>query len=163
MINKNPKEHDYIKNWAEFEFMPGIIDVVRELNKKFLVVVVSNQRGIVRGLMSEKDLEEIHKKMKEKFLEHGAKIDAIYFCPHDIEDNCSCRKPKPGMLLQVAKDLNIDLKNSYMIGDSISDIEAGKNAGCKAILLNNIDFAEKHKIKPDFLIKNISEIIKIIK
>lgn len=137
VINKNSKEHDYVKSWGEFEFLPGIIETVRELNKDFLVVVVSNQRGIARGMMTKENVEEVHKNMVKEFSRKGAKIDAIYVCPHDDSDNCNCRKPKPGMILKAAKDLDIDLKESYVIGDSISDIEAGKKAGCKPILFKN--------------------------
>lgn len=157
VINKNPKEHDYVKNWGEFEFLPGAADAIKKLNKNFLVVVVSNQRGLARKTFSLKNLEDIHNKMKEKLGRVGAKIDAIYFCPHDFRDNCRCRKPKPGMIFKAAKDFNIDLEQSYMIGDRPEDIEAGIAAGCKTVFLG-----DNKKVKPDFFAKNISDTLKII-
>lgn len=137
VINKKAPEHDYIKNWSSFEFLPGVAKAISELNKNFLVVIVSNQRGIARGLMTVNDLEYIHNKMQLELIKNGAKIDKIYFCPHDVKDNCECRKPKPGMLFMAASDLNIDLPKSYMIGDAESDIKAGQAAECKTILVDS--------------------------
>jgi len=136
VINRKPAPHDYVKKWSEFEFIPGIEKLIKRVNEKgYLVIVVTNQRGIARGLMAKRDLEEIHRKMKEELKKKGAKIDAIYYCPHDVEDNCNCRKPKPGMILKAAKDFNIDLADSIAIGDSGPDIMAGKAAGCKTMLV----------------------------
>lgn len=157
VINKKAKEHDYIKNWEEFEFLPNVAETIRELNKEFLVVIISNQRGIGRGMMTTKDINDIHIKMKEELLRKGAVIDGIYFCPHADNDNCSCRKPMPGMLLMAAEELNIDLADSFMIGDSVSDIEAGKKAGCKTILISN-----SKNMGSDYVISSLSAVIKII-
>jgi histidinol-phosphate phosphatase family protein len=157
VINKKAKEHDYIKNWEEFEFLPNVAETIRELNKEFLVVIISNQRGIGRGMMTTKDINDIHIKMKEELLRKGAVIDGIYFCPHADNDNCSCRKPMPGMLLMAAEELNIDLADSFMIGDSVSDIEAGKKAGCKTILISN-----SKNTGADYVISSLSAVIKII-
>lgn len=138
IINKKPLPHDYVKKWSEFKFIPRIEKLIKRANKKgLLVIVVTNQRGIARGLMTKKNVEEIHRKMKEVLKRKGAKIDAIYYCPHNVKDNCRCRKPKPGMLLQAAKDFNISLKESVIIGDDETDIGTGKEAGCKTILIRN--------------------------
>ena len=99
---------------------------------------MTNQRGIAKGLMTEKDLEEIHRRMIEELKKHGAHIDDIFYCPHDISDNCNCRKPKPGMLIQAQKKWDIDFAQSYIIGDSNSDIEAGQQVGCQGILTTNL-------------------------
>lgn len=132
-------ENDYVKNWDEFNFLPGAIEAIKAITEKgYLVIVVTNQRGIARGLMTEKDLEEIHRRMCEELQKHGAHIDDIFFCPHDIKDNCNCRKPKPGMLIEAQKKWNIDFAQSYIIGDSESDIEAGKRVGCKGILTTEL-------------------------
>jgi histidinol-phosphate phosphatase family protein len=157
VINKKAKEHDYIKNWGEFEFLPNVAEIIKKLNKNFLVIIVSNQRGIGRGLMTVNDLNDIHEKMKEELSKKGAKIDGIYFCPHTDEENCACRKPMPGMLLRAAKDFNINLSQSYMVGDSSSDVQAGKNAGCKTILIGN----SKDAIA-DYVVLSLSEVVKII-
>lgn len=128
-------EKDYVKNWDEFHFLPDTIKAIKTINEKgYLVIVVTNQRGIAKGLMTEKDLQEIHRRMCEELQKHGAYIDDIFYCPHDIKDNCNCRKPKPGMLIEAQKKWNIDFAQSYIIGDSESDIEAGKRVGCKGIL-----------------------------
>ena len=88
--------------------------------------------------------------------------EVVYFCPHDIEDNCSCRKPKPGMLLKAAKDLNIDLAKSYIIGDGSGDILAGQSAGCKTIFLGSSELAKEWRIKPDFITENFSRILEYL-
>jgi len=135
VINKKPPEHDYIKSWDEFEFIPGIENLIKIFNEKGdLVIVFTNQAGVARKLMTEEALNEINRKMTEELKKKGAIIDAVYSCIHGYTDNCECRKPKPGLLLMAAKDLNIDLKKSLAIGDSEVDIIAGKMAGCKTLL-----------------------------
>jgi histidinol-phosphate phosphatase family protein len=123
---------DYVKSWEEFEFLPDIFDVLPLAHQGgFLAVLVTNQRGIGRGLMSADLLEAIHDRMQSALLQRtGHRFDAIYFCPHDTPDGCDCRKPLPGMLLRAAADLRIDLEGSWMVGDSESDIQAGIAAGC---------------------------------
>lgn len=136
VINKKMPEGDYVKNWDEFEFLPGAIEAVKLLNQNgYQVYVITNQRGIARGLMTEEDLDDIHQKMQRELKRQSVNIDDIYYCPHNYEDNCDCRKPKPGMLLQAASDHNLDLTKAICIGDSNFDVEAGKAAGCKAILV----------------------------
>ena len=140
IINQKPKEHDYVKSWDEFKFIPGVDTLIREINSKgYFVIIITNQRGIARGLVKEDTVKEIHCNMVRKLKEKGAIINAIYYCPHNIEDKCNCRKPKPGMILKAVKDLNIDLKRSILIGDDKSDIMAGKKAGCETILLKNFE------------------------
>ena len=139
VINQKAPEHDYIKSWAEFHFLPGVKEAIRRIREEgFLVIVVTNQRGIARGLMTEKDLQEIHQRMCEELQQHGAHIDDIFCCPHDIKDNCACRKPKPGMLIQAQKKWDIDFAQSYIIGDSNSDIEAGQHVGCRGLLTTEL-------------------------
>ena len=138
-------ENDYVKIWGEFRFLPGVKEAVRILNeKRYLVIVVTNQRGIARGLMTESDLKDIHRRMSTQFQKHGAHIDDIFYCPHDISDNCACRKPKAGMLIEAQKKWDIDFSQSYIIGDSQSDIEAGKRVGCRGILTTELIKIVKH-------------------
>ncbi len=121
----------YVLKWEQFRFLSGAKEAVSMLNKKgYLVVIVTNQRGIGRGLMKESDLKEIHHNMLREFGEANAKIDDIFYCPHNIEDNCDCRKPKPGMIISAVKKWGIDLKASLLIGNSDSDMQAGRGAGC---------------------------------
>ncbi len=132
-------ENDYVKKWDEFCFLPGVFEAIKTIREKgYLVIVVTNQRGIAKGFMTEKDLEEIHQKMQKELETHGAQVDDIFFCPHDISDNCNCRKPKPGMLIQAQNKWDIDFTQSYIIGDSNSDIEAGHQVGCQGILTTNL-------------------------
>lgn len=125
--------NDYIKQWEEFILLPDILHVLPAIHRAgALAVVITNQRGIGRGLMSEDALREIHARMQDQMFERtGHRFDAIYHCPHDHADNCDCRKPLPGMLLRAAAEHHIDLGRSWMIGDSESDIAAGLAAGCR--------------------------------
>ena len=135
----------------------------------YLCIVVTNQPVIARGEITEKELENIHNKMETLLGEKGAYLDKIYYCPHhpdkgfegereELKIVCDCRKPKPGMLLQAAKDFNIDLEESWMIGDTKNDILAGRNAGCKTGLISdkNETFGENIKMQK---LKDIIEFI----
>jgi len=122
----------YCSRPEDFELLPGAAEGIKLFNEHgFKVVVVTNQSGIARGYFTEKMLAEIHDKMITQLAEHGAHIDAIYYCPHHPDDNCDCRKPRPKMVLQAATDLDIDLSQSYVVGDSEMDVELAKLAGCK--------------------------------
>lgn len=126
----------YVKSWDEFEFLPGSLDALRQLAELGLVVVVvSNQSAIGRGLMNAAQVEDINNRMNIEVVRAGGRIDGIYICPHHPEDQCDCRKPKPGMVLQAADDLSLSLKNSYLVGDAQSDVQAAKAAGVKPILV----------------------------
>ena len=132
----------FLRNIDDFELIEGVSEAIKRINQSgYLAIVVTNQPVIARGEVSWEELHEIHKKMETLLGKDGAYIDGIYICPHhpdkgfegerpEYKFDCDCRKPKPGLLLQAAKDFNIDLSKSYMIGDSERDVEAGKNAGC---------------------------------
>jgi histidinol-phosphate phosphatase family protein len=123
----------YCSRPEDFELLPGAAEAIRLLNEHgFKVVVVTNQSGIARGYFTEEMLARIHDKMRTELARHGAHVDAIYYCPHHPDDNCDCRKPKPKMVLQAAEDLDIDLSQSYVIGDDQKDMELARRAGCKA-------------------------------
>lgn len=92
VINRKAAEGDYIKSWSEFEILPGVVSSIKRLNEEgFLVIVISNQRCVARGIITEDELNEIHENMKEELAKKGAIIDDIYYCPHDIKDRCDCR------------------------------------------------------------------------
>jgi D-glycero-D-manno-heptose 1,7-bisphosphate phosphatase len=138
VINKKMPEGDYVKTWSEFEFLPGAIEALKMLYEAgYSIFVITNQRGIARGIMRKEDLDDIHNRMAIELEKYGVKLVGIYYCPHNDEDNCDCRKPKPGLLLRAAKEHNFDLKDSIFIGDSIKDIQAGINAGCRTILVDS--------------------------
>lgn len=136
IINKKI-EGDYVRNWSQFEFLPGAIQALMLLSKNdYQIYIITNQRGVGRSLMSLSDLENIHRRMLRELKKHKVKIDKIYYCPHN-ENECECRKPKPGLLFKAANENYLDLPRVIFIGDSQKDIEAGDAAGCKTILINN--------------------------
>lgn len=131
VLNRKAPEGHYVTRWEEMEFLPGAFEAVRLLNAAgFLVVVITNQRCVAKGLITPKELESLHARMRREFQSAGATIDAIYYCPHDYQPRCDCRKPQPGMLLEAARDHSIQMDASWMIGDSEHDVEAGRTAGC---------------------------------
>ena len=127
------KDVPYCSRPEDFELLPGAAEGIKLLNEHgFKVVVITNQSGIARGYFTEEMLARIHGKMQKELAKHGAHVDAIYYCPHHPDDNCECRKPKPKMVLQAALHLDIDLSQSYVIGDTEMDVELARQAGCKA-------------------------------
>lgn len=137
VINEKAPEHDYVKKWEEFKFLPGAIKAIKILNKNnFEIYIVTNQRGIARNMMSENDLKTIHKNMGDELSKHGARINSIYYCPHEHDERCNCRKPKPGMFFQAANTNYIDLTKSVFIGDGETDLQAGEAANIKTYLVS---------------------------
>lgn len=131
---KAPTEKDYVTRWEEMEILPGVANAIVRLNRAgFLVIVVTNQRAVAKGLITTAQLESIHHRMCQHLAREGARIVAVYYCPHELEPPCACRKPQTGMLLQAARTHNIDLASSWMVGDSAMDVEAGKRAGCRTV------------------------------
>lgn len=130
------KENDYILNWSEFEFYPGVTNAIRLLSEKFnTIVVISNQRGVGRGLMSERDLLDIQHRMRSEIGKNGGRIDKIYYCTA-TDAHHFYRKPNPGMALQAAKDFPmIDLSKTIMVGNKLSDMQFGRNAGTYTVYL----------------------------
>lgn len=133
----------YPSSSSQILIYPFSFEAVKRINRAgFLAIVITNQSGIGRGLLTEGDLESIHKNMKASFAANGASLDAFYFCPHYLDssdpkyrDDCSCRKPFPGMALQAASALDIDLQKSYMIGDKVEDILFGVNIQSQSVLV----------------------------
>lgn len=144
----------FLRNIDEFELMNGVTDAIKKVNASgYLAIVVTNQPVIARGEVSFEELELIHNKMETLLGKEGAYLDAIYFCPHhphkgyegerpELKFDCDCRKPKPGMLLKAALDFNIDLAQSWMIGDGENDVKAGQNAGCRTALIGNESYGQ---------------------
>jgi D-glycero-D-manno-heptose 1,7-bisphosphate phosphatase len=132
VINQKPREGEYITSWDDFHILPGVAEAIALLKKAgYAVIVVTNQRCVAKALIAIAELEEIHARMRESLARSGATLDGVYYCPHDYQSQCKCRKPAPGMLLEAAQELGLDLGSSWMVGDSDIDIQAGKNAGCK--------------------------------
>ncbi len=144
----------FLREAKQFELKDGVSEAIKKINQSgYLAVVVTNQPVIARGEVTYDGLQEIHNKMETLLGEDGAYLDGIYFCPHhpdsgyegeikELKIECECRKPKPGMLFKAAQDLNIDLEQSWMIGDGKNDIQAGKNAGCRTALIGSEDYGQ---------------------
>jgi histidinol-phosphate phosphatase family protein len=136
VINRKAREGEYVTRWEEMQILPGVAQAISLLNQAgFRVIVVSNQRCVAKGLITLAELEVLHEKMCGALASGGATIDAAYYCPHEKQPACRCRKPQPGLLLDAARDHGIDLGASWMIGDSGADVDAGRKAGCKTAML----------------------------
>jgi len=152
----------YMSKPEQFELLPKVAEGIRLLNELGVkVIVITNQSGIARGYFTEEDLNMIHERMRKELATRGAKIDAIYYCPHHPNDGCDCRKPKIGLFIKAAKDFNLHLKRCFMIGDRELDIKAGWNAGCTSILLPSPE--TENSIKADYTVPNLYEAAKLIK
>ena len=132
----NEDSDDFIKSPEEWIPIEGSLEAIRQLKKAgYLVAVASNQSGLARGLFDQQTLDAIHAKMEGLLAQRGVALDGIFYCPHGPEDNCLCRKPKPGLLLQISDHFDIDLKQSWFVGDSIRDVQAARLAGARPVLL----------------------------
>lgn len=172
VINRYPGDLEYIKSWSEFHFLPKVKQALKRLNDNgFKIFIVSNQAGVSKGIYSQESLNLITKNMLRELNKYNINISGVYYCVHRLEDNCSCRKPKTGLInMAIAKlkdeGLEIQLKSSYFIGDTIRDIETGKVAGLKTILI----FSGKEKpenknnwsVLPDFTAQDLSEAVDLI-
>ena len=138
VLNEKAPRANYVRTWEEFKWLPGAKESLRALNQAgFRVIVVSNQAGVNRGAMTEADLLEIHRRMVKETERAGGRIDAIYYCPHDWDEGCECRKPKPGMLFQAQRDFTLDLSRILFIGDDERDAQAADAAGCLSALVSD--------------------------
>ena len=156
VLNQDPPH--YAHRLDQLALIPRSDDAIKLLKDNgYLVIVISNQSGVARGYYTENEVSSFNIALLTEIKKNGGDIDAIYYCPHHPDAKiekyrltCNCRKPKPGMLLQAAKEHNIDLQKSYVVGDKWSDIEAGKNAGCQTILvLTGHGTDESLKMKED--------------
>lgn len=148
----------YLRTPEQFELLEGVGEAIRKINLfGYLAIVVTNQPVIARGEVTADGLQQIHNKMETMLGKEGAYLDGVYYCPHhpdkgfageveELKIVCECRKPKAGLLLQAAKDFNIDLSQSWMIGDSENDVLAGKNAGCKTALIGETDYGQNLQV-----------------
>lgn len=127
---------DHVKSWTEFEFQPGARESLSRLAQlDVLIIVITNQAIINRGMVPVQTVEHIHRQMVEEIEKAGGRVDRVLYCPHRPDEHCACRKPQPGLLLQVSREMGIDLTQSYLIGDAYADIQAGETAGCCCFLV----------------------------
>jgi len=140
VINRKRPEGQYVTRWGEMQFLPSVPEAIALLTQAgFCVLTVTNQRCVAKGLLTADELESIHKRMCQELAAAGAVITEVYYCPHENQPPCGCRKPSPGMLLLAAREHEINLKTSWMIGDSDIDVEAGRNAGCRTVRIAGTD------------------------
>ena len=134
----NQERSDYVKSISELEIYPNVAKNIKLLKDAgFLVVVITNQSAVNRGIVTPEMINQIHNSIQNHLKKYGTFLDGFYYCPHTPNENCNCRKPKSGLLEKAILELNIDLNSSWMIGDSDSDIEAADSIGCKAIKIND--------------------------
>jgi D-glycero-D-manno-heptose 1,7-bisphosphate phosphatase len=127
---------DYVREWAHVTLLPWTVETLRGFHEEGLkIIVVTNQSVVGRGFLSIETAQEINNRLSKMVMESGGWIDAVYMCPHQPQDMCICRKPQPGLLLQAARELSLDLKSSWMVGDAWSDLLAGQSAGLQGTIL----------------------------
>lgn len=166
VLNRKPPEGDYVKSWGEFEFLPRVAEAIAQLNHHgFRVIVATNQRGVSLGKLRDDGLRDIHTRMRAELEKAGARLDAIYYCPHD-RNSCRCRKPEVGMFHQAHRDFaDIEFSQSVVVGDSAVDMEAGARLGLKRMLIGHragiiaLALAEKG-IRVDFAAVSLADAVK---
>lgn len=132
----NRERADYVKSWEEFELLPNALYALGRLSALGIpIIVITNQSAIGRGLVSSATVDTIHSRLQQLVRASGGHIDAFYICPHHPQDNCACRKPKPGLFLQAAADFDLDLAACLIVGDSLTDYQAAEAVGCPTILV----------------------------
>jgi len=160
---------------SQFQLLPGVGEAISLLNTLgYKVIVVTNQPGIAKNHFSLDTLDQMHRLMQDELREGKAILDGVYYCPHHPDgDNltyrmvCRCRKPEPGLLMQAAQDLHLNLTECYMVGDSLTDIQAGQRAGCRAVLVGNMKcelchLMEEKGVKPDAIAGDLAEAVRVI-
>jgi D-glycero-D-manno-heptose 1,7-bisphosphate phosphatase len=148
------KETGYLHNWTDWRWLPGVPEALALLRRHgYKLVAVTNQSGLARGLYSPEAVTRLHQEANRHLASRKAALDAFYYCPHhpDFTGPCDCRKPKPGMLLRAATEMDLDRARSWMVGDKISDVEAGLAAGCRAVLVRTGYGREAEKCLPAFV------------
>jgi len=167
VINKSPGDKLYVTSLRSFRFLPRAKKAISLLSKKgFKIFVVSNQAGVSNGAYSQKTLDNITIKMLNDIQQDGGTIDKVYYCTHRKDADCSCHKPKPGMLKQAAKEFKFNLRKAYFIGDTIIDVLTAQAAGCKSIIVltgkEKLANQKDWEAKPDFVFKDLLEAAKFL-
>jgi len=162
-------------NTEQFQLLPNVGKAIKKLHDMgHKIIIVSNQPGVAKGNMTQETFGKIRQTMEEELAKDGAFLDGEYYCFHHpeaklkrLKANCECRKPKPGLLHQAAQDMDIDLSKSWMIGDGLTDVKAGKEAGCRTILLGKMKCELCHlmaeeNVRPDVIVSNLTEAARYI-
>ncbi len=170
VINRDPggwTKYNYVTKWQDFHFIRAAKKALRMLSDNgYAVVIISNQAGVSKGFYSKDKLEKITRRMSKEVERVGGKITKAYYCIHQDSDRCDCRKPSIGLFRQAEEELGLEAVGSYFIGDSKMDVEAGKSAGMKTVLVlsgkSTVKDASGWQAKPDFIFKDLSEAVKFI-
>lgn len=161
IINKKV-EKGYVCKWRDFKFIPSFLEHIEDLSRMFgHIVIVTNQSCVAKRLISRSQLQAIHRKMLKKIRDAGGRIDKIYYCPHDILDNCNCRKPKIGMALLAKENFkDINLKKSIMLGDSPADMEFGEKTGMVTVLISGKKGVNSSR-NADYVVSNFKGVLQL--
>ncbi|MGC8546956.1 MAG: D-glycero-alpha-D-manno-heptose-1,7-bisphosphate 7-phosphatase [Thermoplasmata archaeon] len=151
------KDCPYCNGPEQINIFEDVFEPLKELSKYFLIIIITNQSGISRGFFTEEDLKRMHEKIEREINERGGRIDAIYYCPHLPEDNCNCRKPKTGLVEKAMRDFDIDLKESFVIGNDDKDIGLAKNLGIRSIKVR-----DDSPSQGDYNVKDFNGVLEII-
>lgn len=166
------RDVDHLSREDQLRLLPGAVKALGRLNRAgWLAVIISNQAAVAKGMLAEAEMYRIGEVLNSRIIKRGARLDAVYYCPHHPEGKvleyvckCKCRKPEPGLILKAAKEMSIDLKRSYLVGDKTGDILAGEKAGIKTILVETGYGGGdgKYPMRPDYVTKNLMGAVKII-
>jgi D-glycero-D-manno-heptose 1,7-bisphosphate phosphatase len=141
---------NYVRSWADVEVYPQALQALAEASRSaFKIVITTNQAGVGKGIISLQTATEINQRLVEAIEKAGGRVDGLYMCPHTPQDQCECRKPRPGMILQAERELSLDLSRSWMIGDALSDLQAGRAAGVGHLVLVNTGRGTHQAILPE--------------
>jgi histidinol-phosphate phosphatase family protein len=158
------EEVNYLSNIEQVKIYPGVFEAIAKLNKNDLkVIIITNQSGVARGYFTLKSLLDVNDYIVSELKKNGAIIDAIYFCPHHPDSQCGCRKPKTGLIEKAAHDNDLDLSASFMVGDKLIDVETGKRAGCRTVLVltgygrKMVEEIDISNIHPDHIAQDLND------
>jgi D-glycero-D-manno-heptose 1,7-bisphosphate phosphatase len=157
----------YVRSWADVVFFPGALPALARLSgSPYKIVIVTNQSVVGRGIISFSAAQEINKRLVEVIEEAGGRVDGLFMCPHDPKDSCTCRKPNPGLLFQAASLLSLDLNRSILVGDALTDIQAGQNAGVRTNILvrtgrgaDQSALPEAHLLAPFLIFNQLEDVV----
>ncbi|MFH1752752.1 MAG: HAD family hydrolase [Candidatus Omnitrophota bacterium] len=167
VINKDPggwTKHSYVTNWEDFHFLPGSKNALKRLTQAgYDIMIISNQAGVNKGYFTPGELNKINDNMLKSIASAGGKVHSVHYCPHRSDESCGCRKPDTGLFKKAVKDLDIDFKRTFFIGDGATDIEAGNKIGCKTIMVlsgkSKEEDVDKWRYKPDYIKKDLSDAV----
>ena len=169
VINRDPEnlKYQYVTKWKEFKFLPGAKRAIKKLTDAgYSIYIISNQAGISKRYFTMKALRTITRNMRKELAKRGGRIKDAFYCPHRIEDDCDCRKPKAGLFKKALRKGRIDFKDAFFIGDNIKDVQAGRAIGCRTLLVLSGKTKSRNSkgwaAKPDFVRRDLSDAVELV-